>query len=92
MPPGRASVAQGIHGQYPELAERIRTVFPALLVMEEVGHGGGLTTALHADPSGSGTPTPQRLGDYVLLRRSGSMAGPTRGAMLTPWEQPYTSC
>jgi Protein of unknown function (DUF2384) len=30
----------------PEVAERIRSVFPALLVMEEVGHGGGLTTGL----------------------------------------------
>ena len=32
--------------KHPELAERIRAVFPALLVMEEIGRGGGQATGL----------------------------------------------
>jgi hypothetical protein len=59
-------------GKYPELAERIRAVFPALVVMEEIGCGAGQSTGRHADPSGSATPTPERLGDYLLLRRVGA--------------------
>ena len=56
----------------PELAERIRDVFPALIAMEEVGHGGGQATGQHVGSSGSGTPMPERLGDYLLVRRIGS--------------------
>jgi WD40 repeat protein len=58
--------------KYPELAERIRTVFPALVVMEEIGRDGGQSTGLQAGPCGSPTPTPERLGDYLLLRRVGA--------------------
>ncbi len=58
--------------KHPELAERIRTVFPALLVLEEFGTAGGQANGPHVDPSGSGSPTPQRLGDYLLLRRVGA--------------------
>ena len=58
--------------KHPELAERIRAVFPALLVMEELGSGGGQATGLHVGRTGSGDPMPQRLGDYLLLRRVGS--------------------
>ena len=56
--------------KHPELAERIRALFPALLVMEELGgpearrpveNGAGLTAKV-----------PERLGDYLLLRRIGS--------------------
>jgi eukaryotic-like serine/threonine-protein kinase len=54
--------------RYPELAARIRAVFPALIVMEEVGSG----SSLDAERTGSGSPIPERLGDYVLLRRVGS--------------------
>ncbi len=42
--------------KHPELAERIRAVFPALVAMEEVGRGGGQATGPHAGPSGSGNP------------------------------------
>jgi eukaryotic-like serine/threonine-protein kinase len=59
-------------GKYPELAERIRAVFPALVAMEEAGHGAGQAIGPHADPCGSGTLTPERLGDYLLLRRVGA--------------------
>jgi eukaryotic-like serine/threonine-protein kinase len=58
--------------KYPELAERIRTVFPALLVMEEIGAGTGRGNDHRADPLGSLAPEPRRLGDFVLLRRVGA--------------------
>jgi WD40 repeat protein/serine/threonine protein kinase len=55
--------------QHPELAERIRALFPALLVLEELGSRGGETTGSPAD---AGALVPQRLGDYLLLRPVGS--------------------
>ena len=58
--------------KHPELAERIRAVFPALVVMEEIGSAGSQATGLHVDRSGSGVPMPERLGDYLLLRRVGA--------------------
>ena len=59
--------------EHPELAERIRSLFPALLVMEELGSRGR--------PGGRGSRwpdrlralrCPERLGDYLLLRPIGS--------------------
>src|SRR5271155_5444993 len=58
--------------KHPELAERIRDVFPALVVMEEIGAGKGQGTGTHAEPLGSGATAPRRLGDFVLLRRIGA--------------------
>ncbi len=59
--------------QHPELADRIRALFPALLVIEELGSGGGQATGLVVDRTGSERdPLPRRLGDYLLLRRVGS--------------------
>ncbi len=59
-------------GRYPELAERIRSVFPALVVMQGVESGAGRQARLDVGPTGSRGPIPERLGDYVLLRRVGS--------------------
>jgi eukaryotic-like serine/threonine-protein kinase len=59
-------------GKYPDLAERIRSVFPALVVMEEVENGSGHLRGRDAGWSCSVSPIPERLGDYVLLRRVGS--------------------
>ena len=58
--------------QHPELAERIRAVFPALLVVEELGSRGGPASEPEAAGAGTATPMPQRLGDYLLLRPIGS--------------------
>jgi eukaryotic-like serine/threonine-protein kinase len=58
--------------KHPELAERIRVVFPALVVMEEVGSRGGQATGHHVERSGDCTAMSQRLGDYLLLRRVGA--------------------
>jgi eukaryotic-like serine/threonine-protein kinase len=58
--------------RHPELSERIRALFPALLVMEEIGsRAGGAVGALEGQ-NGSGAKVPERLGDYLLLRRVGS--------------------
>ena len=58
--------------KYPELAERIRSVFPALVVMEEVESAARREARLDVGRTGSGGPIPERLGDYILLRRVGS--------------------
>ncbi len=58
--------------KHPELAERIRAVFPALLVMEEIGSGPGRATGLEVKPPGSEARMAHRLGDFVLIRRIGA--------------------
>ncbi len=58
--------------RYPELAERIRTLFPAMLVMEELGSRGGVANGDQATQAASRAQLPQKLGDYLLLRPIGS--------------------
>ncbi len=58
--------------KHPELAERIRTIFPALLVMEELGSRGGPPAVPQASHTGPVGAMPQRLGDFLLLRLVGS--------------------
>jgi serine/threonine protein kinase len=58
--------------KFPEFAERIRSVFPALLVMLEFGSEAGRTPDPDAGYPRSDSEGPQRLGDYLLLRRVGS--------------------
>src|SRR5271166_3183713 len=58
--------------KHPDLAERIRAVFPALVALEEVGAEKSQGPGLVAAPFGSGVPVPQRLGEFVLLRRVGA--------------------
>src|SRR5262245_38062873 len=55
--------------RYPELAEQIRELFPALVVMEKLGSVEGPA----ARPSGGPVPgkMPEQLGDYRLLREVG---------------------
>jgi WD40 repeat protein/tetratricopeptide (TPR) repeat protein len=55
--------------QYPELAGPIRELFPALVVLEELGSVAGSRSG-----SSSSTvrgPVPQRLGDYRIVREVG---------------------
>jgi WD40 repeat protein/serine/threonine protein kinase/tetratricopeptide (TPR) repeat protein len=58
--------------RHPELADRIRALFPALLVMEEIDGSGGVTTDGHDAPTAPRDKIPQRLGDYLLIRRIGT--------------------
>ncbi len=59
-------------GKHPELAERIRAVFPALVVMEEIGDGKSQGSGLDVEPFGSEARMAHRLGDFVLIRRIGA--------------------
>ena len=57
--------------RYPHLAERIRKLFPALLVMEDLGESsGGTNGSLAAERSAVGIRL-ERLGDYRILREIG---------------------
>jgi WD40 repeat protein/tetratricopeptide (TPR) repeat protein len=63
--------------RYPELAGRLREVFPALVIIEDLGSVGGGTTMPPPPPAlGAGLPTPppgppDRLGDYRVVREVG---------------------
>ncbi len=58
--------------RYPELADDIRDLFPALLMMEDLGEdSGGTTGSLAADNGAAASTRLQRLGDYRILREIG---------------------
>jgi serine/threonine protein kinase/WD40 repeat protein len=58
--------------KYPALAGEIRSVFPALLMMEDVRQGDSETTGEHAaSPLPSTGKKLERLGDYRILREVG---------------------
>src|SRR6516165_518060 len=58
--------------RHPELAEEIRDLFPALLMMEDLGASPGGTTGSLAEAVGPVIETrPHRLGDYRILREIG---------------------
>jgi len=54
--------------KYPELAEQIHELFPALVAIEQFGSGADQTTGLPAPRPGTAGPIPERLGDYRILR------------------------
>jgi WD40 repeat protein/serine/threonine protein kinase len=58
--------------KHPELADRIRTLFPALLALEGLGSRGGTAGGHWRTSTAAVTATPQRLGDYLLLGPVGS--------------------
>src|SRR5262245_3350757 len=58
--------------RYPEWAERIRKVFPALMLTEGARPDTGDTTGDEAAGAGApGERRPERLGDYRILREVG---------------------
>ena len=58
--------------RHPELAGEIRDLFPALLMMEDLGEDSGGTTGSLAADNGAALGTRlKRLGDYRLLREIG---------------------
>jgi serine/threonine protein kinase len=58
--------------RHPELAEEIRDLFPALLMMEDLGEGSGGTTGSLAAADGPVVAARlERLGDYRILREVG---------------------
>src|SRR5262249_14682228 len=54
--------------KHPELAEQIRDLFPAMVVMEEFGSVGGPATGPYAKSVTPDGKTPQQLGEYRILR------------------------
>ena len=58
--------------KHPELASRILALFPAMLVLEELGSGDGHPVEQCNGPSPEADSTPMRLGDYLVLRPIGS--------------------
>ena len=66
----RPSLAEYID-KYPELAEQIRDLFPALVEMEQLASVDGALTGPHVPAApGRGAP-PRQLGDYRILREIG---------------------
>jgi serine/threonine protein kinase len=58
--------------RYPELAGEIRDLFPALMQIEELKPvSGDLTGAFVPERISAGGPTPERLGEYRILRPLG---------------------
>ncbi len=57
--------------KYPELAERIRGLFPALLAVEELGSGTTRSVAPVRGHVEAAAALPRSLGDYRLLRLVG---------------------
>src|SRR5262249_22485957 len=56
--------------KYPELAEQICDLFPALVVMEELGSVDGARTGVSTGTLPQGK-VPEQLGDYRILRQVG---------------------
>ena len=57
--------------RHPDLAAQIRDLFPALLMMEDLGESSGATTGSPAADSIAARVRLQRLGDYRILREIG---------------------
>ncbi|HTK78195.1 MAG TPA: protein kinase [Gemmataceae bacterium] len=55
--------------KYPELADQIEELFPALAAMEEFGSAGG--TTLNLPPGPGDAAVPEKLGEYCILREVG---------------------
>ncbi len=54
--------------KYPELADQIRELFPALVAMEHFGSGADPATGPFAAAPGIVASVPERLGDYRIVR------------------------
>jgi serine/threonine protein kinase/WD40 repeat protein/tetratricopeptide (TPR) repeat protein len=57
--------------RYPELADQIRDLFPALVVMEEFGSVAGQPPGSHGRRAPDGSRVPRQLGEYRILREVG---------------------
>src|SRR5262249_9106430 len=59
--------------RHPELAEEIRDLFPAIVMMEELKPGAGALTGAFSGAAApaDGPPRLERLGDFRILREVG---------------------
>jgi eukaryotic-like serine/threonine-protein kinase len=76
---GERPTVEEYEGRYPELAESIRNLFPALILMENLDPGSLGVPASPVDRSAAtasarvstSAPVPDQLGDYRILREIG---------------------
>ena len=69
---GERPTLQEYLDRHPDLADEIRDLFPALLMMEDLGASSGATTgSLAADNGLAVAARLERLGDYRILREIG---------------------
>jgi serine/threonine protein kinase len=54
--------------RYPEHAERIRSIFPAMIAIERHGSSGALALGERLARSSPGAAAPERLGEYRIIR------------------------
>jgi serine/threonine protein kinase/Flp pilus assembly protein TadD len=54
--------------RYPELADEIRELFPAMVAIEQFGSGADAATGPHSTRPKDMRPMPERLGDYRIVR------------------------
>jgi serine/threonine protein kinase/WD40 repeat protein len=57
--------------RYPALADEIRELFPTLVMMERLGSGIGSSSAQVSDSIPGAAATPERLGDFRIVREIG---------------------
>jgi serine/threonine protein kinase len=69
---GERPALQEYLDRHPELADEIRDLFPALLMMEDLGNSSGATTgSLAGDATAPVATRLQRLGNYRILHEIG---------------------
>src|SRR5436305_5527520 len=66
----RPAIAEYV-ARYPEWADEIREVFPALVMMEQLKPTPDDLTGSFVGASAGSTPTIRRLGDFRILREVG---------------------
>jgi hypothetical protein len=57
--------------QYPQYAEQIQELFPALVMMEQLKPAEGDLTGPQAEPKAEDVPPLEYLGDYRIVREIG---------------------
>jgi serine/threonine protein kinase/WD40 repeat protein len=68
---GERPVLTDYLARYPELAERIRVVFPMMMLMEEAGCSGSDSSVAASADTDRVVTQPQRIGGYRILREVG---------------------
>jgi tetratricopeptide (TPR) repeat protein len=68
---GERPSAEEYVAQHPELADEIRELLPALVMLEQEKPVAGAATGTNGGPAAAAGPAPNQLGDYLILRELG---------------------